>query len=366
MRPVPLGLDLDRARRILIIKPSSLGDVVHALPFLRALRRHLPDHHLAWLAEEETAGLLEGHPDLDEVLVSGRRRWARQPFWAGTAREVWRFARRLRAGRYDLVIDLQGLLKSAALTLLSGAPVRVGLSTGREGSRWALTHVVPATLEVHAVERYLAVAEALGVPPGPREFVLPAGQTEEAWVDEGLAGWGRPLVVLHAAARWSSKRWEPERFARVADALATGLGATILLTGGASDGPLARAIASRMRAVPVDLTGRTDLRHLVALLRRADLMVTVDSGPMHIAAALGTPLIALFGPTDPRQTGPYVPREGEGGRGGRPVVLQHPVPCGPCLRRTCPLPEERLCMRLLEADEVVEAAFALLERRVRA
>lgn len=346
-------INLEEVRRILLIKPSSLGDVVHALPTLAALRRRFPDRHIAWLVEEEVAGVILGHPLLDRVLVSGRKRWQRALRRPGSLmpvlREALSFARELRAGRYDLVIDLQGLLKSGLLLPLTRARYRVGFAKAREGGRLFLTHAVVCPDGLHAVDRYLLCASLLGAEKEPVEFFLPTAPSDEARAESLLAQVGPgPRVVLHAGARWRTKLWEPEQFAGLGDLLAEKLGAAILLTGSEADVPLTRRIGALMRSRPVELAGRTGLKELAALLKRVELMVTVDSGPMHMAAALGTPLVALFGPTDPRRTGPY---------GGDPVILQKKLPCSPCLKRHCQIEEDRLCMRLIAVEEVAEVAI---------
>ncbi len=351
-------IDRDAVRRILIIKPSSLGDVVHALPTLQALRSRFPSAHIAWVVEEENADLLQGHPALDEIVLLRRGRWRRELGVRGALAEIWSWARRIRARSDDLVIDLQGLLKSAWIVLLSRAPYKVGLGEGREGSTWCLTHVLPAERgPCHAVDRYLRVARFLGAEVTTPAFHIPVDPASEArardLLREAGAAPGRPSVILHAAARWGTKLWEEERFARLGDLLHTRWGATVLLTGTGADRPLLDAIARRMEYPASVLAGGTTLRELAALLRRVDLMVSVDSGPLHIASALGTPVVALFGPTDPRRTGPY-------GFGG--AVLRVDLPCSPCRKARCQIADERLCMRSLHEEAVLQAAEKILER----
>ncbi|MDE2058954.1 MAG: glycosyltransferase family 9 protein [candidate division NC10 bacterium] len=354
--PVPM----EQVHRILIIKPSSIGDVVNALPFLSSLRRRYPDRYIAWLVEEEAAELLLGHPLLDRVIVSGRRRWGRAmrtPFRGPAAlREAASLIAELRQGRYDLVVDLQGLLKSALMVICAGARFRVGLAGGREGSGRALTHVVPLPPgPLHAVDRYLEAARFLGADTLSKAFVFPSRPDDGARAEALLVEAGvRPntlVIALNPQARWPTKLWGEEQFARVGEALARRHDARILVIGSSSDLPLARRLARCMNPAPFVAAGRIDLKVLIALLRRIDLLVTVDSGPMHLAAALGTPLVALFGPTDPRLIGPY---------GGDGVVLRVPLPCSPCSKRRCQIEADRLCMRSISIEQVVETASALL------
>lgn len=349
-------IDTAGIERILFIKPSSLGDVIHALPAVAALRRRFSQARIDWLVEEEAADIVRGHPAVTEVIVSGRKAWARDalrprraPMALGGALGL---LRAIRASRYDLAIDLQGLLKSGIVAWLSGARHRLGFARSREGSALFLTHRVQTPEgPVHAVDRYMAVVGALGADTGPRDFTIPVGPEAVARAEALLAEAGRPRVVLHPSARWPTKLWEAEGFARVGDALARRAGASIILTGGPGDRATA-AVAASMRAKPLDLTGRLGLKELAAILARADLMVAVDSGPMHIAAALGTPLVALFGPSDPRRTGPY---------GGRAAILREDLPCAPCLKRRCQIADERLCMRSIGEGAVVDTAIALLQ-----
>lgn len=361
------AVPMEQVQRILIIKPSSIGDVVNALPFLSSLRQRYPDRHIAWLVEEEAAELLLGHPLLDRVIVSGRRRWGREvrtPFRGSVAlREVAALIAELRQGRYDLVVDLQGLLKSALTVACTGARYRVGLAGGREGSGRVLTHVVPLPPgPMHAVDRYLEAARFLGADPLSKAFVFPSRPEDdvraEALLAEAEVRPDNPVIAMNLQARWRTKLWEEERFARLGEVLARRHGARILVIGSSSDLPLARRLVSHMNPAPFVAAGRTDLKVLIALLRRINLLVTVDSGPMHLAAALGTPLVALFGPTDPRLIGPYGGDPPTGQAGG--VVLRVPLPCSPCSKRRCQIEADRLCMRSISVEEVTEAASALL------
>jgi ADP-heptose:LPS heptosyltransferase len=208
---------------------------------------------------------------------------------------------------------------------------------------------------MHAVDRYLEAARFLGADPSPVTFVLPCGDDDEARVEailgEAGARPGDPVVALNPQARWPTKLWEEDRFARVGEMIARRYGARIVVTGVLSDVPLARRLAARMNPAPFLLAGRTDLRLLIALLKRVDLLVTLDSGPMHLAAALGTPLVALFGPTDPRLNGPY---------GAAGAILRVSLPCSPCLKRRCQIQDDRLCMRSISETDVAEAAAAVL------
>lgn len=350
-------LRLDGARRILLIKPSSLGDVVHALPVAATLHRRYPNTRLDWLVEEEAADIVRGHPAISEVVVSGRRRWLRQLRGARgigvTLGEIVRFVADLRRRRYDAVLDLQGLFKSALYVMATRAPIRVGFAEGREGSPWVLTHRIPAPPQpVHAVDRYLALAAAVGATEPVREAQIALTPQARSVAESMLEGYGRPRVVLHPAARWRTKLWEEGRWRELAASLLTE-GVGVFITGGQEDGAMAAEISAGLNPAPVSLAGRLSLKELAAVLSLADLLVSVDSGPMHMAAAMGTPVVALFGPTDPRRTGALGPG----------AVLRRSLPCSPCLERRCRIADVHRCMRDLGVAEVLTAVRGLLQAR---
>ena len=353
-----LPVRLDGARRILLIKPSALGDVVHTLPVAATLHRRYPNIPLDWLVEEESADIVRGHPAVAEIVVSARKRWLRQlrrpaliPMTLG---EMRRLATELRQRRYDAVLDLQGLFKSALYVMATGAPVRVGFAEGREGAPWVLTHrVVTPAQPVHAVERYLALALAVDATEPVHEFCISLSPEDTAAARAHLATCrlplGCPRVVVHPTARWRTKLWEVGRWRElVAALLAERVG--VVLTGSREDGAIAEAICTGMDPQPVSLVGRLPLKQFVAVLQHADLMITLDSGPMHMAAAVGTPVVALFGPTDPLRTGPWGP--------GR--ILRRELPCSPCLQRRCRIEDTYRCMRDLSVSEVLDAVRSLL------
>jgi len=355
MASIPVRLD--GARRILLIKPSALGDVVHALPVAATLKRRYPNIPLDWLVEEEAADIVRGHPALSGVIVSGRRRWLRQLRNPGrilaTLSEIREFTVWLRTRCYDVVVDLQGLLKSAMYVLAARASIRVGFAEGREGAPWVLTHrVVAPPQPIHAVDRYLALAAAVDATEAVREFRITLSDEDEAVGRSVLAGSPRPRVALHPAARWRTKLWEVPRWRELAAALHK-QGIQVILTGSREDQALGTVIAPDLDPPPLSLIGRLSLKQLAAVLREVDALVTVDSAPMHIAAAMGTPVIALFGPTDPLRTGPLGP--------GR--VLRRDLTCSPCLQRRCRISDTYLCMRDLRVPEVLGAVRDVLGSR---
>jgi heptosyltransferase-1 len=337
-------------RRILFIKPSSLGDIVHAMPVVAALKDRWPEAQLTWLVKRQWADLVERIAGVDCL-------WAVDSSPGGWLGQI----AALRAERFDLMVDLQGLFRSAAMGWVSGAPTRIGFANGREGSPWFYTHRVRVpTTEIHAVDRYLLVAAALGAPPktGPQfRFNLAGGDLsamQDVFQGRGLAI-EKPWVALNIAARWLTKRWPLESFAAVADQLSDeGVGPIVVL--GSEQERTAVAEFQRLTSRPIiDLSGSIPLGCLPALLSKAAVMVTNDSGPMHIAAALGTPVVALFGPTSPVRTGPY---------GGTHAVFTQDLPCRPCFSRVCRHTPTLECLTGIAPADVVKAAQRLIASRV--
>lgn len=323
--------------RILIIKPSAIGDIVHALPVLNLLRQKWPAAKISWMVTPTCAGLLEGHPQIDQIILFDRKRlghaW-RNPI---AMRELWRFARGLRKHRFDMVIDLQCLLRSGWLSWETQAPIRIGLSNAREFGGMFHTYRVPVSWNQHAVDRYLALAESLGCGNAPVEFPFATNDTDRAQVAE-LVPHGTRFAVLLPGTNWMTKRWPIEYFAACVGPLQSRFGLETVIAGGPADSPLAAQING------LNLCGKTNLRQLVALLERAELVIANDSGPMHIAAALGKPLVSPYGPTNPNRTGPYHRMDS---------VLRVAVPCSPCYSRTC---SHQSCLRFLGVDSVLDLA----------
>lgn len=340
-------------KRILIIKPSSLGDIVHALPVLAAARRTHPSSHIAWLAGESFAPLLQGHPLLDEVIVFERRRYGRILRQPALMTDFWRFTRALRQQHFDLVLDLQGLFRSGYLCWATGARRRVGFAAARELS-WVFysQRVATPAQALHAVDKNLALARAAGLIVEPVEFPLALTVAE---LDAARAAVGgavpraNPFVAVVLGARWESKRWPDAKFAELINTLHAH-GTPCVLLGGPDERAHADGIVRQSHVAPRNLVGQTSLRALVATLSLAGLVVALDSGPLHVGAALGRPTLGLFGPTDPRRTGPY---------GFTSRVVTHPVPCAPCLRRVCPLGHND-CLHKLASSEVVEMVQRML------
>jgi heptosyltransferase-1 len=349
-RPIQTG-ELGDRPRILLVRLSSIGDVIVATPAIAALRAAFPQAHLAWLVEEKSADIVRGNPALDEVIVWERAATSRHGRMRAL-REHLDFARRLRERRFDVAIDFQGLLRSALLVGLSGARWRIASEGSREGSRLFYNVCVPRSEDPSSRQRCLDVLQPLGVESRDRRMVVWFGP-EHAAAAGRLAARARAevggtrLVCLCPATTWRHKHWREEGWGALADGLARD-GATPVFMGAASDRPMLERIRKQMRERAFHVAGETSLKEAAALLARAALAITVDTGLMHSAVAVGAPVVALCGPS-------YWPgfEDYEGLH-----MLRKPFPCSPCLRRpTCANDD---CMTAITSGEVLAVARAVL------
>jgi lipopolysaccharide heptosyltransferase II len=336
--------------KILILKPSSLGDVVQALPVLRLLKCHLPTSEIFWWIDSQFAPLLEGDPDLAGIVRFERQRWAAPRHWP----EMLRSIRWLRAQEFDRVIDLQCLARSGAFAWLANGKSLIGLDEPREGARGFYDVAVRRpSFYTHAVDWYLAVLPPLRVPLHWNFQWLPerhliAEEVKSKWQTEGTR-W----IVFQPGARWPTKHWRVEYFAELTRRLAKDFpDVRFAILGVAEDRPLGAAIADAVPGRGLNLCGETSLPEMVEWLRLCDLMITNDTGPMHVAAALGKPLVALFGPTEPRRTGPYRQLHS---------VLRINLPCSPCLKSHCVYAKPYECLNALSPATVFEFARKRLQ-----
>ena len=356
--------------RILLVKPSAVGDVVHTIPLLVKLRARYPQARIDWFITPENAELVRHHPAVSNVVLFNRRNFASfGRNWRATA-GPFELLRQLRRTRYELVIDIHGQFRTAAFVRATGAPVRIGFDRpikrvrtetadhqlhnvpvhgwagAREGSWLAYTHRIPIpTLDVHAIDRYLWVGKMLGLdsaPPDLRIYLSPETETRAAQL---LARHGLEIfAVLAPGTMWETKHWLPERFAETGRLLIKrGLG--IVVVGTSRDKDRCRIVADLCPGA-VDLSGQTSLGELAAIIKRSKVTVTNDSGSMHLAVALETPVVSIFGPTNPVHIGPY----------GRPeAVVRLDLPCSPCnYRRLRQCPYGHACMEQLTAGMVLD------------
>jgi heptosyltransferase I len=345
--------------KILILKPSSLGDVIQALPVLRLLKLHFRGAEIFWWIDSALAPLLEGDPDLTGIVRFERRRWASPVHWP----EMLRSLRWLREQHFDLVIDLQCLARSGAFAWLANGKFLVGLDEIREGARGFYDLAVPRkSFHTHAVDWYLSMLPQLGVLIHKNFQWLPERQQVAAEVKRKWLGENSPFAIRHSqlialqpGARWENKRWSVNYFAELVHLAAKNFPTTrFAILGSGEDKPLGEIIS---RAAPercLNLCGATSLPEMVEWLRLCDLMVTNDTGPMHVAAALGKPLVALLGPTEPRRTGPYGQLEN---------VLRIELLCSPCLKSYCAYEKPNECLNAISPAMVFERVRKQLQPR---
>jgi len=299
--------------RILIIKFGAVGDVIHGLPVLETLRAFYPQAHIGWAVEGAAAPVLEGNPALNDLILLDRK--ALRGFSGISYFRRW--LQGLKGKKFEAVLDLHNLFKSGWIGWASGASLRVGFRKMREGNflfmnRW----VRPAASRRHAVEKYLSLLEPLGIGEPQWRIRFPLAwnprdedRIEAFWTEQGFgrgASDHEAIVAVNPGASWPSKRWMPDRFARLSDRLVKERGVRILIVWGPGERPLAEEIARSMREKSI-MAPETSLKQLMVLIKRCRLLITGDTGPLHIAAALGIPTVALFGPSDPARNGPYGP-----------------------------------------------------------
>ncbi len=324
-------------KKILIVKPSSLGDVVHSLPFLNSIRSGFPKAEIHWVIAKGLEGLIEGHPMIDGMVIINKDMWKKMSRTGETVKEIRGLFKRLRDAGYDMVIDLQGLLRSGLITISTGAHLRIGFAEAREGSTFFYNKKVGTGRDMHAVERYLKIAEELGCDGGRVVFPFPLKKDGLTGIREFKASLD-DYAVLVPGARWDTKIWPAESFGMLASMLPL----KSVVIGSGKDLPIADRIVEMAGGKAVSLAGGTTLAELVEIMRGARLVISNDSGPMHIAAALNVPVAALFGPTSPERTGPY-------GKGH--VIIRSETECSPCFRKRC---RDLRCMREISPEAVFE------------
>lgn len=366
-------------QRILLIKPSAVGDVVHTLPVLVKLRARYPKARIDWLVTPAIADLVRHHPAVSNIIHFDRRGYTKMwRSWRAASGFAKLFSSLTRP-RYDLVLDLHGQFRSAALAIATGAPVRIGWDRPRKETRgtrrlpdeayrhgwtgarefaWlAYTHHIRfPTLEMHAIDRYMRLSPMLGLDEGPPDCRVPIADHAEKRVELLLTSRGlldQRFAVLVPGTLWETKHWHAEGYAKTARYL-MGTGRSVVLAGSPSERIRCRDVAQRAPGVH-DLSGQTSLAELAALIRRAAICVTNDSGSMHLAVSLGRPVVCVFGPTDPIWIGPY---------GRTDAVVRAELPCSPCyLRKLSRCPHDHACMKQVTAENVIQRIEQVLAKQ---
>lgn len=328
------------AENIALVKLGAIGDTVNSLPFVNRLRDGMPRARITWIIGPLSHALLAGHPAVDEFLVFDSKSWRA---WPG-------FLSQLRRRRFDLVIDLQRLLKSGVITRASGASQRLGFDRARckELSWLFANRSIPENPRPGVtVEQYLEFADYLELPRTEPRWDVPF----EPFRSEGPARDGRPRAVVNLGASKPANRWEPERWAELCRKLVGDLGLSVHLSGGREDRPAAERVIALAETALDDRVGRLSLKATAGLIESARLFIGCDTGPLHIAAALGRPCVALYGASDPARTGPFGQAAG---------IVSRPAPCSPCRRRHCNVPGHP-CMRDLSVDQVLARVRGILD-----
>jgi heptosyltransferase I len=333
--------------RVLIVRLGAMGDILHAMPGVAALRQTRPAWHIGWAVEPRWQPLICA----DTVHLVNAKTWARAPFARQTVREIRALRRELRARHYDICIDLQGAVRSAIIGRMAGAQRMIGEAHPRE---WAARYFFREAIQtrgVHVIEQAAEVcAAAIGEPLLPVSPQLPADPEAEAWADDIVrAMGGRPVVLLNPGAGWGAKRWPAERYGLVARALAE-QGFSVWVNAGPEERLIAEEVVRRsgeQAHAPQGEHDRMSIARLVALTRRISLAIAGDTGPLHLACALGKPVVGIFGPTDPARNGPF----------GVPFrVLRHPQSKRDHTRHQ----EPEAGLLTITVDQVLEAAAELL------
>lgn len=334
--------------KVLIIKLSSIGDVIHTLPSLSALRKGLGKKaRIDWLVEEAASGILKNNQLIDNVIIAKRG-------WKKHLRDNLKTANYLAGQHYDMALDFQGLLKSGIWVYLSKAKRRVGFSNSRELSHIFLNEKLPPfDIEKHAVDRYLTLARHAGGLVEGADFSLNIPRASKDSGQKILQKNGVPkgsrFVVLIARARWETKLWDDRKFAELAKKVSENTGLIPVFVGSEGDRGALEKIKADSGAKAINLAGLTNLDELAAVLKLSSLVVTVDSGPMHLAAAAGAKIVALFGPTAPWRTGPY---------GSGHTIIRKGLKCSPCFKKKC---SPVKCMDEITVDEVLAAVEGILK-----
>ena len=358
-RPTP-AIDPETVRRILVIKLCCMGDGLLAVPAIRATARHFPNAAMTCLCTSRNREVFDGLPYFDEIVTLGVS-------GSGGLREVLssgcpglvRLMRGLRKKRFDIVIDLDLYFKATpAIAYLTGAPVRAGFDTEGTGRGRLYTHPTPRRREQHEVECFLDVVAALGVPRAADHLEFAIDPASERAADKLLAAEGigadSPIAVLvpGSSKNWPEKQWPADRFAAAGDALADQYGLRIVLVGARFERELCERLAGAMKAPAANLAGRTSVKQTGHVLRRAALTVSNDTGPMHLSAAVGTPVVAIFGPTDDRKWRPW---------GDEHIVVADRPNCGPCYYLSeMPICDHVRCLKDLPVEAVLSACRKVL------
>lgn len=344
--------------RFLIIRLSSIGDVLHGTPVAKALKTALPDCHITWLVGQVPSDLLSSNPYIDELLVWPRERFEKH-MRSGQLKEAWQLWRALQCDlqrrKFDVTLDIHGLFLSGMIAAASKAPRRIGMNHTRELNWLFMNEIAPSLPEeVHVIERYLTVLKPLGI--HSKEYAMTLHLPDEAitFANKFLHNHGvqekDTIIAINPGTTWPSKNWPTDYYATIAKALKHN--GHILLCGGPAEEALGKMIVEQSGISLINAINQTSLLQLAALISRSSVLVTGDTGPLHMGIGLNIPTVSLFGPTDPRKFGPLT---------GEHIILQESMECRPCHKQKCPLTHLK-CMNALSPQRVITAVQTLLTK----
>jgi heptosyltransferase I len=303
-------------RKILIIKPSALGDIVHTLPFLAVIRKTYPASEIHWVVANGLHTFLEGHPMINRLWIMNKDRWKRFSRFRKNIQEISTFRRDLALEHFDVSIDLSGLLRSGLITFAAGARYKLGFTDSDEGSPFFYTHKIEGGREIHAIDRYLKLAALMGCDTSQVSHPMPPYPADSPL----LSSLPDHFCIIAPSAGKEANRWPADQFGE----LAARLPLPSVVISSKADAGIADKVVRAGKGMAINLAGQTGLKELVALIARAQFFISNDTGPMHIAAALGIPVFAIFGPANPIRTGPY---------GTMHTIIQQQLDCTPCYRQ---------------------------------
>ncbi len=324
-------------KKILIIKPSAWGDIVHSLPFLAVVRKRYPDAEIHWVVAKGLHTFLEDHPLINKLWIMDKNGWKKIRNIRRILPEINSFRKGLKNENFDISIDLSGLLRSGLISWAAKARYRLGFSDSDEGSPFFYTHKIKGGEQIHAIDRYLKLAQLMDCDISQIEYPFPPLPD----IKDLLNTLPKEFGILAPSAGKEANRWPAERFGH----LAANLSIPSLVIASDADGHIAAEVVKNSKGQAINLAGKTNLKELVALIQKSNYFICNDTGPMHIAAALNIPVFALFGPANPIRTGPY---------GSNHTILQEELSCSPCYARKPCTQHNWRCMNELTVEKVLD------------
>ncbi len=329
-------------KKILIIKPSAWGDIVHTLPFLDAVAKRYPKAEIHWVVAKGLHTFLEGHPLITKIWIMDKDGWRNWGRWRQSLKEINEFRKGLKQEQFTLSIDLSGLLRSGLITLAAGAEYKLGFSDSDEGSPFFYTHKIEGGQQIHAIDRYLKLARFMDCDISEIHYPLPQLPDITSLTDS----LPQEFCIMAPSAGKEANRWPAKCFGE----LAAKLNIPSVIIAGLHDKQIAEKVVRESNGKAINLAGKTNLKELVSLISKCHYFICNDTGPMHIAAALKIPVFAIFGPANPKRTGPY---------GDNHTIIQKELECSPCYaRKPCKTNNWR-CM----TDITVDSVLSIIESR---